>query len=253
MKNPKHQTRNQKKFPIIKLGIGYWSFFRHSGLGIGVFSKGFTPYINFDRRSRFHPKGEEHKSFLQTTTRQLSRGGKRNSQNCITGFTLLEAVLYVGFLGVISVMIVNFMLQISNTYHILRAEREVVSNARLVLERIEKTVAQSSEIYSPTSYFNANLGQLSLLVGDASDPNHPAFYTDFWVDNGRLWTRREGQNAIPVSAASVKIDYFYLESIIQRLDREAVKMTLRVSYNSPINLPIASTTLNATMALRGAY
>lgn len=178
---------------------------------------------------------------------------RNKMQNFKSGFTLLEAVIYVGFLGIISVMIVNFMLQISNTYHILRAEREVVSNARLVLERMEKTIAQSAEIYSPTSIFNANLGQLSLVVGGNSDPNHPTSYTDFWVDNGRLWMRQEGQNAIPVSAASVKIDYFYLERIIQSLDRDAVKMTLRASYNAPVNLPIASTTLNAIMSLRGAY
>ena len=175
---------------------------------------------------------------------------RHNKKN---GFTLLEAVLYVGFLGIISVMIVNFMVQISNTYHILRAEREVVSNARLALERIEKTVAQSAEVYAPTSYFNTNLGQLSLLVGGNSDPNHSTSYADFWVDNGRLWMRQEGQNAIPISATSVKVDYFYLERIIQSLDREAVKMTMRISYNAAINLPVASTTLNATMSMRGAY
>lgn len=169
------------------------------------------------------------------------------------GFTLLEAVLYIGFLGIISVMIVNFMAQISNTYHVLRAEREVVSNARLMLERIEKTVAQSAEIYTPTSSFNTNLGQLSLVVGGNSDPAHTTSYADFWVDNGRLWMRQEGQNAIPVSATSVKVDYFYLERIIQSLNREAVKMTLRISYNAPINWSVASTTLNATIALRGGY
>lgn len=169
------------------------------------------------------------------------------------GFTLLEAVIYVAFLGIISVVIINFMIQISNAYHVLQAEREVVSNARLVVERMEKSIAQAVEIYTPTSWFNTNSGQLSLIIPSSSDPNHQNIYMDFWLDNGRLWMKRDGQNAVPISASSVRIESFYLERITQRLYREAVKMTVQVKYNAPINLPVASTTLNATIALRGAY
>ena len=47
-----------------------------------------------------------------------------------SGLTLIETIIYVAFLGMISVLIVNFMLQASRSYQVMQADREVLSNAR---------------------------------------------------------------------------------------------------------------------------
>lgn len=167
------------------------------------------------------------------------------------GLTLVEIIIYVAFLGAISVFISNFLIQIVNTYNRVRTEREVVSNARLVLERINKAISESQMVYSPTSVLNNDAGQLSLVTATGATPEHTTAYTDFWVDNGIMFMRQEGQSATPLSASSVRVNKFRPERIMHGLGREAVKITLQIDYANA-KFP-ATITLNSTMALKGNY
>lgn len=177
---------------------------------------------------------------------------KKNVNNRDTqGVTLLEIVVYVALLGMISVYIANFLITVVNTYQRARAEREVLSNGRLVLETINKDIMQAVEIYTPTSKFNNNSGQISLITSIGAPTEHTTQYVDYYVDNGRLWMRQEGQSAIPLSASSVQITQFRLEQIEQALNYEAVKITLTLNFSQ--TKFATSITLNATTALRGNY
>lgn len=167
------------------------------------------------------------------------------------GLTLVEIIIYVAFLGAISVFIANFLIQIVNTYNRARAEREVIANARLMLERINKTVSESQTIYSPTSVLNSDAGQLSLITASGATPEHATAYADFWVDNGIMFMRQEGRGAIPLSASSVRVNKFRPERIMQGLGREAVKIILQIDYANA-KFP-ATITLNSTTALKGNY
>ncbi len=174
----------------------------------------------------------------------------KSQTNYKQGIFLIEVIIYIAILGGLSVLIVNFLLQVTGVYHRARAEREVLSNARLLLETINKTVSQAREVYVPTSRFNADLGQLSLSTAIGAQLEHTTAYVDFWVDNGRLWTRQEGGVNTALSAATVRVNKFRIERIVQGLGREAVKVTLEISATS--KFPVVST-LNMTTALRGNY
>lgn len=165
--------------------------------------------------------------------------------------TLVEILVYVALLGIIAVFVSNSLIQLSNTYQRARAEREVISNARLILETVVRSVAQAQEIYTPTSRFNQDPGQLSLLTVVGIDANHTTAYVDFYVDNGRFFVRQEGQSASPISASSVRVGTFLLERISQGVGRNAVKVTLVV--NSAGTKVLSSVTLNSTAVLRGNY
>lgn len=166
------------------------------------------------------------------------------------GFTLTEVIVYIGLLGGIAVFVGNFLIHTTSVYHRARAEREVLSNGRLLLETVQETITRARRVYVPTSRFNTNAGQLSLLIAANSTPDHDTLYQDFWIDNGRMWMRQEGGVSSPLSASSVRVTRFYLERIVQGLGKEAVKITLQV--DSGARFP-SSITLNATAALRGNY
>jgi type II secretory pathway pseudopilin PulG len=186
-------------------------------------------------------------------------------KNCITGFgilnfrsrkyangiTLLETVIYVALLTGISILMINSMLQIVDVYQRARLEREVLSNARLILETLQKSIAQAETIYWPTSLFNQSAGQLSLVTTISAQPEHTTAFIDYYLDNGRLWLKKEGSQAIPLSAATVRVVNFRLERIMQSLDREAVKITLQVDAAN--QKYATSITLNSTTAVRGNY
>ena len=166
------------------------------------------------------------------------------------GISILEVIIYIAILGGLSVLIVNFLLQITGVYQRARAEREVLSNARLLLETLNKGISQAREVYAPTRRFNTDLGQLSLSTTLGAQTGHTASYLDFWVDNGRLWTRQEGGANSALSATTVRVNKFRVERIAQGLGREAIKVTFEI--NSASKFPV-STTLNMTTALRGNY
>lgn len=167
------------------------------------------------------------------------------------GFTLIESVIYVGLLGMIAVLVASFLLHLFTAYQRIHIEREVLSNARLVLERIEKEIAQAEEIYGPTSKFFTDAGQLSLVISDEPSSVHQIAYEDFWIDNGRLWFRKEGQGELAFSAESVRITQFRLERIMQAISRDAVKITFTISPAQE-KIP-SSVTLHSAVVLRGIY
>lgn len=166
------------------------------------------------------------------------------------GFTLIEIIIYVALLGFLSVFAVNSLVHVAGVYRRTVAEREIVSNARLVLETVTDAARSAQEVYTPTSRLNNDAGQLSLVSTVGTDVLHAAIYRDFWIDNGIFFSRQEGQTAVPLSAASVRVSVFRVERIIQAIDREIIKVTIRVD---PLNLIATSVMLNATIALRGNY
>lgn len=166
------------------------------------------------------------------------------------GFTLIEIIIYLALLGGIAVFAVNFLLQTVSVYRRTAAEREVISNARLLLEFLDKTISESSEIYRPASTFFSDTGQLSLFSTATSTPEHPGVYIDFWADNGVLYVKQDGQATTTLSASSVRVSKFNLEEVAQGLGRQAVKITLQVDSTSKYPF---STSLHSATALRGNY
>ena len=167
------------------------------------------------------------------------------------GFTLIETLVYVALLGIVSIFITDSLIKIVSTYQRVRAEREVASNARLLLETVVKNISTAQEIYAPTSRFNNNSGQLSLITPLDPTSQHTLAYIDFWNDAGQLLMRREGTAVAVLSSATANVTQFRVERIFQGLGREAVNISLSVSY-APIP-STASTTLFATISLRGNY
>ena len=167
------------------------------------------------------------------------------------GVSLVEIVVYVGLLGVLSVFVSNALIQIAGAYQRARVEREVLANARTVLAAITASALQAKEIYAPTSKFNSDAGQASLITVLGAQPGHTAAYVDFWLDNGVVLWRAEGTATSMISAASVRISKLRFERMAQGLGREALKITVTADSANP-RFP-ASITLNATTALRGNY
>ena len=165
--------------------------------------------------------------------------------------SLLETLVYVAIMGMVSVFIVNSLINIISVYRRVQAEREVLSNARLMMETVTKNIAYSQEVYAPTSRFNTVNGQISLITPLDTLPEHTTKYIDFWSDGNRLLIHEEGKTDTTLSSATVQVTQFRVERIVQGLGREAIKITLNVVSRT---LPqVASTTLNATTALRGNY
>lgn len=167
------------------------------------------------------------------------------------GIGFVEALVYMGLLGMIAVLVANFLMQTIHAYSQAKAEREVLSNARLLIEAVGREIADAREVYAPTSRFFSDTGQLSLITERGKDAEHTGLYLDFWAADGFLYRRGEGQEITTLSSATVRVRKFYFERIVQKMNREAIKITIQVDWAGPKYT--TSTTLNSTIALRGNY
>jgi len=166
------------------------------------------------------------------------------------GITLIETVVYVALLGILTVGILASVAHVSTSYRSARAERDILVNARLLMDTVTHTTEESQTVYIPTSRFNIDTGQLSLITAIAPLSQHTTSYIDFWVDNGRLWMRRDGTPALALSSPTVRVTRFHLQRLAPLPTSESIRITLSLAHASH---PRASSTLITTRTLRGNY
>lgn len=174
-----------------------------------------------------------------------------NKLRSTTGMSMIEMVIYIGLLGLVGLFVAQFLLQTVSLYQRVRSEREVLSNSRLILENITEEAAAAQVVYAPTSKFNSDTGQLSLITQVGAPAMHTSAYVDFWVDNGRMYMRKEGNGIVALSSPSVRVSQFFVERLAQGVGRDAVRVTVSVDF--PLAQFPASATLHSTIALRGNY
>lgn len=169
-----------------------------------------------------------------------------------TGISMLELIIYVGMLSMFMVLLIAVLLRVVSTYGRVRAQREVVSNGRLVIEQVLQLVSGGQAVYGPASVFGSNAGQLSIVTTAESQPEESVNRIDFWLDNGRVWMHKEGSATTSVTSPSVRVNQLRFDQISQSLGREAVMITMQITGVGDAQFT-ASSTLRATAVLRGTY
>ncbi len=168
------------------------------------------------------------------------------------GISMLEIVIYIGMLSIFMVVIVATLMQIVRTYDQVRAQRDVVSNGRLVTEAMMQAIAGSQAVYAPTSVFGNNVGQLSVVTTVGAMSGETVNRIDFWLDSGRVWMRKEGLATTSITSPSVQVNQLRFDQINQGLGREAIAITVQITDFVSAKFT-ASSTLRSTTVLRGTY
>jgi type II secretory pathway pseudopilin PulG len=168
------------------------------------------------------------------------------------GFTLLEMVVYIGLVVIVAGLVINFALSLITSYGKTQASKEAMNNASFALDTIVNEIRQASKIYSPTSVFApTDPGQLSLETLLNPPANETSTYVDFYVDNNKLYLKRESQSALALTSDRVKVKNLTFTRLTPPNAPESVKVQITVGYNAPAGSSFdISTTLNATASLR---
>jgi type II secretory pathway component PulJ len=149
-----------------------------------------------------------------------------------TGFTLVEVTIYVALFAVISIFLLQGLILLGTAYRRLQAERDVVASMRSAVETLGREVKSARGIYTATSIFgSATSSQLSLEVPTAALTNETTYFVDFYVDNGRLYIKREGETAFAITSESVVVSEFNVNRVLSG-SREAAQITMRISSRS---------------------
>ncbi len=109
------------------------------------------------------------------------------------GIGLIEVVIYIAVLTIITIVVINTMLAMSESFAQIRQARRVNASAALALDRMTHEVRQAAEINLAESVFGSNPGQLQV---DSSK---------FFLQGGQLMLQEGLSAAQPLTSNKVKV------------------------------------------------
>lgn len=161
------------------------------------------------------------------------------------GFTLMEVLVYLAVLAIIIASVSSFLVWAIKSNTKARAMREVLDNARRVMEIMVYETRGASSIYTPTSTST----QLSLQTTRYLPPGDEVGYIDFYLcQETTLCFKKDSENPIALTSDSVEVDN--LEFI--QIATSSVQINLGIIFKNPQNRPEyeASIDLSSTVSIR---
>ncbi len=167
-------------------------------------------------------------------------------------FSLIEALVYVGVLIIITYSLESFIFWTIDSNAKSRAMKETLDNARRSMETMVYEVREAKGVYTPTSIFDNDSGQLSLETTHNLPSGETTTYLNFYLCDKHLCLKREGANPITITTNDVSVDRLIFSRSVAS-STELVQITLALKYNAPVSQLNwqASTTLVTTSAVRG--
>lgn len=163
------------------------------------------------------------------------------------GFTLYEILIYLALFLMLSVLIVGLVVQLLTGGYKSARSREVVSSVAVALDTMLYEGKFASAVYAPTSIFNSNMSQLSLQTTINPPAGEDIAFVDFYIDNGRLFIKRESENAKALTSDRVTVDGFRIVRLNPVTTSESLRVGLsahhRFSRGSENDLFAATTTV----------
>ncbi len=181
----------------------------------------------------------------------MRRFHKQSAHHFLPGITVAELVVYVGLLAIISVFLIQSLLTLLVAYRRLQGERDVVASARIAMETLARETQGASSIYTPTSVLDTATSQLSLATPLNPTAGETRSYVDFYVDNERLYLKREGSATIALTSESARVTQFSVKRILAGA-RETAEITLEIKSQSGGALETSSW-VKASFTPRGNY
>src|SRR3972149_4778283 len=122
-----------------------------------------------------------------------------------SGFTLIELLVYAAVFVIIGIVASSFFIQISNLAETSRRSRESLDNARSAMSIITQEIKHATTVYTPTSVFGSNPGQLSLETTRDLPADEETTYVDFYVDDEGIYIKRESNQAQLLTSEKINV------------------------------------------------
>ncbi|KKQ58971.1 MAG: hypothetical protein US79_C0002G0159 [Parcubacteria group bacterium GW2011_GWC1_38_17] len=133
------------------------------------------------------------------------------------GFSVIETLIYVAILGAVVSTAIYFLANTFKTYSKIYAQKEVAVNIQYALDMMTEEIRFSKNIYSPTSAFDQDNGQIS--VETSQNPR-------------RIYMKKEGQDTLPLTSNQVKINKLKFTLLNPANAPEGTQIFIEGHYNS---------------------
>lgn len=171
------------------------------------------------------------------------------------GFTLIEILLYTALVGAVAGTLTLFLINNMSAYSKATARQNAFNNVNNALRLMTDEVKYAASVYGPTSVFDSDSGQLSLETLLNPPAGEQATYVDYYIDNGRIYEKRESQNASPLTSERVFVERLRFERKTSTTTRDSVSIVVQARIHTASAKPEnqARITLTSSASVRGAY
>lgn len=144
------------------------------------------------------------------------------------GFTLVEMILYIGSLSLLVLALSGLTLSTIRNYRLSKTKENLTTSADAVLAVFLQEVRNASAIYDPTTVFDNDSGELSLVTGfAATNKTEPATYVDIYLAGGRVWLKRENETAAALTDETAEVTQFKVVEVKPN-DIEGIRLYLNI-------------------------
>ena len=165
------------------------------------------------------------------------------------GFTLAEMVVYIAIFGLVSVLIVNFVLTLSGTWGRGKEIRNAVNGGENIFDRLTQEVRLATGINNSQSTFGSHPGRLYLNTYTTATST-TADTLDIYTTGNELFLKRGSKaSADSLSGPGLKVTNLIFNQIYAASTSEAVRIQLTVTSGSGVNLTTRQ--LQTAVVLKG--
>lgn len=171
-------------------------------------------------------------------------GKVRTSQLPVTrGFSLVEAVIYVGLLTLVMVSVVGMLVGMTRSYRYLKLSREMQSSAVSSLDRMVRDIRNANSVNVAQSTLNTSPG---VLVLNTTTSTSSVQTLKFYVSSGVLRIMQDGGDIGPLTLSNSTVTNLVFRQISTG-ESQAVKIEMTLLTGT------RSANFYATAVLRDSY
>lgn len=169
----------------------------------------------------------------------------------IKGFTLVEVLVYTALLVLIVTIVSSFIVWAMRIQTKSKAIREVSTYGNRVMEYMLSEIREAKGVYTPTSVFHTNPGQLSLETTKYLPTGEITTYIDFYQCDNRICVKKENQAPVALTPDNLEVTHLEFQHIVTE-GISSIKIHLILEQSNPQNNPEfeASVDISATASVR---
>ena len=189
-------------------------------------------------------------SNLKKNTPKYFNCSKRTKVNLVSGFALVEMIVYISIMVIIMIALINIIISITKSNRFSSIENNIKNSAISGLEEITREIRNAKSIDYNQSVFSASDGKLFL---NTLDQNGSIKTIKFYLENQTLKEDIGGMSTSTGGFLTQK-DVKVLSMIFKPIDTlksKAVKIELVLSSSN--NDFIRNENFYSTIVLRGSY
>lgn len=147
-----------------------------------------------------------------------------------SGFTLVEAIIFIAIFSIILVAVINVAVNASVARNKNYVASEVHQNARVILDFLSQRIRAANGVNIGASTFNTNPGVLSLSMATAG-VNPTIFDRDSSSQGLRI---TEGVSSpLIITTNTVKLTKLVFKNVTGNSSRESIRIIITLEYANP--------------------